>query len=228
MTLAHWMDLMLSDQNPLLPSAGTMRLYLRASWVLVLLLCVTWLMRLVALRRGRSFSGLARMAPIGLALGCLLLQGDLSPAYGLGLAFNMPSVLGVLFCIWVVQMHVLNRRDESVPAHRWTLIFAAFGVALGYALLLDTLALLPVQLYAWGFSPVALACALLVSVIPCIALNPLRRGNAWTCFMPLALIVFVATRLPTGNVWDVLLDPLLWLVLQIHLLIKVRARMRQR
>jgi hypothetical protein len=228
MTLAQWMDLMLSDQNPLLPSAATMRLYLRTSWVLVLLLCVTWLMRLVALRRGRSFSGFARMAPTGLALGCMLLQGDLSPAYGLGLAFNMPSVLGVLLCIGVVQKHVLNRRDESEAAPRGTLIFVALGVALGYALLLDTLALLPVQLYAWGFSPAALACALLVSVIPCIALNPLQRGNAWTCLMPLALIVFVTTRLPTGNVWDVLLDPLLWLVLQIYLLIKVRARMRQR
>ncbi len=228
MTLAQWMDLVLSEQNPLLPSSAAMRVYLRAGWVLVLLLGVTWQMRAVAQRKGQSFSALARVAPLALAVFCMLLPGDLSPTYGLGLAFNMPALLSVMLCIGVVQKHVLNRHVDKMPAQRWALIYMALGVVLGYALLLDTLALLPVQLYAWGFSPAALACALLVSVVPCIVLNPLHRGNAWTWLMPTALIVFVATRLPTGNVWDVLLDPLLWLVLQTYLLIKVRAMVRQR
>jgi hypothetical protein len=30
---------------------------------------------------------------------------------------------------------------------------------------------------------------------------------------PAALLLFAATRLPTGNVWDALIDPWLWLFL---------------
>jgi hypothetical protein len=32
--------------------------------------------------------------------------------------------------------------------------------------------------------------------------------------LPAALLLFAATRLPTGNVWDALLDPWLWLLFQ--------------
>jgi hypothetical protein len=32
--------------------------------------------------------------------------------------------------------------------------------------------------------------------------------------MPLALLLFVVLRLPTGNVWDAVVDPWLWLVAQ--------------
>jgi hypothetical protein len=32
--------------------------------------------------------------------------------------------------------------------------------------------------------------------------------------VPVALLLFAATRLPTGNVWDAVLDP--WLFLALH------------
>jgi hypothetical protein len=42
----------------------------------------------------------------------------------------------------------------------------ALGVLPGYALMLDTFAALPLQIYAWGFSPLALLCLLAVSLLP--------------------------------------------------------------
>jgi hypothetical protein len=142
----------------------------------------------------------------------------------LGLAFNAPALVSVLLCIWLDWKHGAGETSESGTDSRWGKAYAVLGVVLGYVLLLDTLALLPVQLYAWGFSPAALACALVVAVIPCVALNPWRRDNSWALLMPAALLVFVLTRLPTGNVWDVLLDPLLWVALQIQWVLAKRSK----
>jgi hypothetical protein len=38
------------------------------------------------------------------------------------------------------------------------------------------------------------------------------------------LLLFAATRLPTGNVWDAILDPWLWLLLQLVLLRRLLRR----
>jgi hypothetical protein len=94
------------------------------------------------------------------------------------------------------------------------------GVLLGYVLLLDTLGYLPLQVYAWGFSPWALAAVMVVSLLPFVL--GARGVAAWIA--PSALLCFAATRLPTGNVWDAVLDPLTWLVLHVLLLLRVRAR----
>jgi hypothetical protein len=166
----------------------------------------------------------ARVALSVLLVTWILLPGGLSPAYWLGLAFNAPALISVLLCILLDWQHGAGVPSDSGAESRWGKTFAVLGVVLGYVLLSDTLALLPVQLYAWGFSPAALACALVVAVVPCVALNPLLRGNSWTLLMPAALLVFVLTRLPTGNVWDVLLDPLLWVALQIHWVLAKRYK----
>jgi hypothetical protein len=93
-------------------------------------------------------------------------------------------------------------------------------VVLGYLLLLDTVALLPFQMYAWGFTPLALACALVASCLPWVA--GMRGPLSWTA--PLALLLFALTRLPTGNLWDALLDPITWVALHFVLLARARAR----
>jgi hypothetical protein len=46
------------------------------------------------------------------------------------------------------------------------------------------------------------------------ALQPLS-AHAWVA--PMALLVFAAWRLPTGNVWDAVLDPWLWIALNVYL-----------
>jgi hypothetical protein len=85
-------------------------------------------------------------------------------------------------------------------------------------LLLDTLALLPFEMYAWGFGPAVLAVVALVSLMP-LAMRwlgaPWRQPVMWVPWVAVAL--FAALRLPTGNVWDALLDPLLWVYLHILL-----------
>jgi hypothetical protein len=223
MTSAQWIAILMSDRSPLLPDALAMHMYLRVSWLVLLLLGATCLLRRAVARFGLPASRLLRMTPVALFMLLLWVPDDLSPAYWLGLAFNMPAMLSVLLCFGLWREYTFSSQIDGAPLKGWLMAYLAGAVVLGYLLLLDTLAMLPVQLYAWGFSPAALACALLVAVIPCVALNPLQRGYQWTCLMPVALLVFVFTRLPTGNVWDVLLDPLLWVALQIYGVRKARA-----
>jgi hypothetical protein len=88
-------------------------------------------------------------------------------------------------------------------------------LVLGWLLLLDTAALLPFSLYAWGFTPAA------VAVTTALALLPWLGGRGKLAFVPsvylLALVVavMVVLRLPTGNVWDAWLDPWLWVALHV-------------
>jgi hypothetical protein len=95
--------------------------------------------------------------------------------------------------------------------------FTLLGVVLGWLLLLDTLALVPMQLYAWGFSPWSAGVALLLGLLPWIfqGISGLRSAGG---LIVLAVVVFTLLRLPTGNVWDALLDPWLWVVLHVYLL----------
>lgn len=224
MSLAHGMEVLLSDQNPLLPSALAMRVYLRFSWVVVQSVCALWVMRRVLPRLDIRRSKWVCFAVVGTLLYFNLSPGGLSPAYWLGLAFNAPALMSLFLCSLYWKRPDAKLAPVSPSARRWSLVFVLGGVVLGYVLLLDLLAMLPVQLYAWGFSPMALVVMMALSLAPCVALNPMQRGNRWTFFLPLSLLLFVATRLPTGNVWDVVLDPLLWVALQVHVVIRVWRR----
>jgi hypothetical protein len=112
----------------------------------------------------------------------------------------------------VAAPSLTSRTDLTVSALLtggllWSLL------ALGYLLLLDTFAVLPLQLYAWGFSPALLLGLLALSLLPWLLRGTALAGQGsqrW--LLPAALLLFAATRLPTGNLWDALLDPWLWLV----------------
>ena len=72
------------------------------------------------------------------------------------------------------------------------------------------------RLYAWGFSPLAVAVLALLALLPWWAGGPHNhRLPAWVA--PCAVLLFVTLRLPTGNVWDAVLDPWLWVALQVYL-----------
>lgn len=218
MMMNHWFDLLLSSQNPLLPQLQWMQWFARLGWswliALGLALLVTHWVSPTHPLRSRA---LALCAAVGVA--CALLPGDLSPVYWLGLAFHAPAPVVVLLGVlaWPAG-HAQRGALASVPlsVQRWWWVYGGLGVLLGYLLLLDTLALLPLQVYAWGFSPAALACALVLASVACVALRPLQPGHRWILVLPAALLFFVVTRLPTGNVWDVLLDPMLWIGLQVY------------
>jgi hypothetical protein len=136
----------------------------------------------------------------------------------LGLVFQAPSILAVLLCDVLLRKRFFANRSGPAAVYapnRFRLSLAVAGVLLGWALMLDTLALLPLQLYSWGFSPVALALVLLVGLLPWLAGTSPRHSRWWV--LPLALLVFVVWRLPSGNVWDAVLDPCLWLALHGYL-----------
>lgn len=218
---------LLAADAPALPGTWVMQLGLTGGWALVLATlgaAIGWRLPLWARR----------------TLACVLalwtaLPGSSSPDYWLGLAFHAPSLSAMLLCAWLLaRMLFPARTAHSAPVQaRWltgwgasqSVGWLAAVVVLGYLLLLDTFAMLPVQLYAWGFGPALLLGLLALSLWPWV-----RRGKAacatgpvaWIA--PLTLLLFAATRLPTGNVWDAVLDPWLWLAAHAVLLVRLVRR----
>lgn len=159
------------------------------------------------------------------ALACI--PGMWGPVYWLGLAFQTPSTLAVLwagqhlYSRWPIAAWTLKARQSQ--RNGVNMAFAVLGVVLGWLLLLDTLALIPMQLYAWGFSPWGAGVAVFFGLSPWIfqGIAGLRSAGG---LVVLAVAIFTLLRLPTGNVWDALLDPWLWLVLHIYLVRKALYR----
>lgn len=221
-TAAWW-----ASHTPVLPAPEAMQWGLQASWSVVL----AWLGAALAARWTR-----APAVPMGVAAALAAsawLPGQASASYWLGLAFQTPSITAVLLCaLWLGQHGLRCRAGGGGPAAQAaagvqarvqpTAVWAALGVILGWALLLDTLALLPVQLYAWGFSPLAPVLALLLGglawLLPGQGRNPGPQAVVWG----LAVLLFVGLRLPSGNLWDAVLDPWLWLALHIPVVRRLR------
>lgn len=195
---------LLSTQTLLLPAPLLARGYLALAWGLVLAaLAIGWL-RHRRVQPARWRLGL----PAALLLWCLL-PGAASPAYWLGLAFRAPSGLLALLGAWVVLGHYRAAAWSPLPLdalRRWSLA----PVLLGWALLLDTFAVWPWSLYELGFAPLTLGVVLLLGLLPWL----LRAQAGLAVLLVAALLLHLLLRLPTGNVWDALLDPWLWLWLQ--------------
>jgi hypothetical protein len=221
----NWPDLFLTHNAAVLPSAWALQWGRAAAWALVLA-CAG-----VALVRRQALPVRVAVAVALVVWACL--PGRVSPTFWLGLAFQSPSLLAVAVCmVWLVRNLVGDAvrwysrglatgwHRSALPQRRVITGFVWAGVGLGYLLLLDTLGLLPVQMYAWGFGPLALGLVLAVSLVPWVA--GVRGALAWAA--PLVVVVFALTRLPSGNVWDAVLDPITWVGLHFVLLVRARAR----
>ncbi len=196
---------LLSTQGLVLPPTWLFRLYLGLGWGLVLAaLALAWLRR-----RGSAGMALQRWLPMVLLLWCLL-PGPWSPAYWLGLALRAPSALLLLLCGWSVWRQLRPQSDLDDVSTLLRPATAAL-VLLGWLLLLDTLALAgPFSLYAWGYAPLTLGVLVFAGLLPALLRGQLAFSGLWLG----ALLLHLALRLPTGNVWDAVLDPGLWLWLQ--------------
>jgi hypothetical protein len=214
----HCHSLVSSAATPVLPGATALRVALPVVWA-VLLGCAV-----MAVGLAQSWP---RNVRVGLAVAVALwalVPGPLSPTYWLGLAFQIPSLMTVLICLgwvrsaWRADAQSQSQSQSPTQGLKMLGLMGAMGVLLGWLLLLDTLALLPFSVYRWGFGTVALAVIVAgVALAVCLPWRMRRAASTgWggTGLVLIALAVFVLTRLPTGNLWDALIDPWLWLALQ--------------
>lgn len=215
--MSDFLNTLLSSGTPLLPGGTAMRVALYLAWAVVL---------------GCAAMGVAGKRPhrYQWALGVLvmawtLIPGSASPAHWLGLAFQTPSLMSVGICLAWSANRVRQGAGPAGPpaASRFDAlnILAVAAVVLGWVLLLDTLAWLPVSVYAWGFSSAALGAVAVV-----LTLLWVLSGSGGLVLPLGVLALFVLTRLPTGNVWDALLDPWLWVALQAGWIFNVVRRRR--
>jgi hypothetical protein len=213
MDLSAFFHALLSTQTPTLPDLALMRMARYLSWAIVLACMVMW--------AGRRAPRWLQRGLAGLLFVWTLIPGQVSPAFWLGLAFQMPSLMSTMLC--AVSLVLVLRTGSYVPsdpaqvrALQWT---SLGGVLLGWLLLLDTFAVLPVSVYSAGFSPAATGAAALLAALPWMIGGPRHPGRVVSYLLGTVLLLYMLLRLPTGNVWDVLIDPLLWIALQLGWLV---------
>ncbi len=202
---------LLATASAVLPGVTATSVAMPVLWATVL----ACLAALMATRLARPY----RAAVAGAIFCWSLVPGQASPTYWLGLAFQSPSLMSAMISLgWLVgTLH--GPRQPRVGSKALTVV----GIVLGWVLLLDTLALFPVSVYAFGFSPLAVLIVSLVAGLIWAAQATVGSALAF-----LVLAVFVLSRLPTGNVWDALLDPWLWAMLQTVWLVNAARHLRQR
>ncbi|MEN9472557.1 MAG: hypothetical protein RLZZ495_646 [Pseudomonadota bacterium] len=153
-------------------------------------------------------------APIAVALwvGLPLIFSvpEYSPAYWLGLAFQSPSLVSVALCACLIA--------PCRFAPRQPLVLATIASGIGWILLLDSFAVWPIEIYTLGFQAGIAGGIVLLALL--ISLEPA------TIMLASGLVLYVVLRLPTGNVWDAVLDPLLWLWSQWYVIKTVAIRMK--
>lgn len=196
--------------------------YADVAWTVViaaaLLALVPWRWRATPVRAVVAAAVLAG----GVALGLHAVAGG-AGAQALGLAFAQPSGLLSLLAAASIATTVAGAgvgalKGGSTGASpgdpgRWVLptswawVLAVAGVVLA----LDTVNVLGWELYRLGLpgSPGSAGLAVALAVVAiALARRPRQRVAALALAGALALHAVLA--LPTGNLWDALLDPLLW------------------
>ena len=206
---------------PLLPDPAVVKIWLSVGWGVVLA-AAGWTLasvgfKVAPLSLARYAKGCSALFAALLALWCWL-PGANGASFWLGLAFQSPSLTSVVCCCAILWANVgalreIGHETGSLSGHQsWRIAGVLGGAALGWILLLDTLGFWPVSVYRWGFHPAAGPLALLA-----VGLLWAVTGARFTwaqCWMVLAAAaMFILLRLPTGNLWDALLDPLLWVAL---------------
>ncbi len=199
---------LLRTDAPMLPSLALTQIWLHLGWGVVL----AWLGAEITARRSPR-KGVQLGVAAALALWCAF-SGAWAPVYWLGLAFQSTSGATVLLCVGGLIRRFLGRTHRVVPGMRFPWMLAGAGIVLGWLLLLDTFALLPWQLYAQGFSVLTPVVLVLLMLAPW-ALRTRAKELSWQVVCAVvAVLLFTALHLPSGNVWDAVLDPWLWLALQ--------------
>lgn len=184
-----------------LPELSWQILYGRLAWAIVLpaLACALW-PHGWSMARGKAAGILA-----GIAAVVLLLPGASSPVHWLALAFQWPSALLAGLCIVCLHGSWHNQRPAAM-----TVALAMVITCAGVVLYCDAFGVSAMGLYYWGFSPYAAPAMALLLAGGAVAAVLYDRARPQALALLLAAVLFAVPRLPSGNLWDALLDPLLW------------------
>ncbi len=202
-----------------LPELSWQFLYGRLAWALVLAAIVAsaWP---GAWRMPRRV--LAAIVAAGVVL--VALPGEASSAWHLGLAFQYPSGLLLGLCVagLLRRWHGHAASGPLLPVRA-----AAFIAVIGAVLYLDAFGLLSRGYYYAGFGPNAAPLAAVLLAAACAF--AIARGSAREQGAALlgACALFTLARLPSGNLWDAVLDPLLWAWALATLLVAAVRRLRR-
>ena len=223
----NWLALLISTATPVLPSALVLRWAQPLFWAVVLAFAAS-----MVLVRCRSRLRFTLVALAGL---WSLVLGPWSPSWWLALAFQLPSWTTVLASAWgltqawkSLSFKATTNVSQAPPSHTDRAgsgsAMVWLGLALGLLLMLDMFILLPFNLYRWGFSGAALALLALGTAVAWLLADKGSAARQHALLIGLALALHVVTRLPSGNAFDAVIDPWLWLVL----LIRVAGRLVSR
>jgi hypothetical protein len=203
---------------PVLPAPWVAQIGMSTLWGVVL----AWCAMALALRLRPALNVRERWTLVLAVMALSWWPGTASPAYWLGLSFQSPSLaLGwvAAYGLWVQMLPAAGKPGPWAAGSPQITWLCALGVALGWVLMLDTLAMWPRSVYAMGFD----AAALVVVGLTLVILGLWRAGLP-AVLLAAVLLMFALTRLPTGNVWDALSDPLLWAGLHFKLMRDVLAQ----
>ncbi len=199
----------------LVPALALHSFAMHLGWALVLSAIAAFLLR--------PFPKALRFFGIGIAAATQLLPGSWSLGWWLGLAFQSPSLtmqgisLLYLVRVWRLRNTPPTATIDTAAYARWPTPLLLVAAIAGWVLVLDMLAQFDLQLFAIGFTPYAVLASLLIAGV--FELWSLRSGYsaAFQKYRDIALIIVGAMavhlllRLPSGNAWDALIDPWLWL-----------------
>lgn len=184
-----------------LPDLGLQFFYGRLGWGIVLaaLVVALWPRRFMLSR-----TAIAVILIVSVALQAL--PAGAAPAYWLALAFQWPSAMLVGLCVAKLYLSTTHASNDALLAPAPALLIAATGAAL----YLDAVGIISVGFFYWGFGPNAAPALALLLAVGSAAAFALGHARPQAFALLLAMIGFAILRLPTGNLWDALLDPLLW------------------
>ena len=210
------------------PSLTMLSIGMHIGWALVL--------GAVSARLLRQTQFSLRVGITLLVMAFCMLPSQWSPSWWLGLACQTPSLVLQSLCgIYLYQQWCM--RDRVVPSGvtettSWPITLLLIGIGIGWLLALDTFALLTVQLYPIGFTPYAVLGALffacLLQLISARSDHALQRHHyrLLAVVVLISILVHLITRLPTGNLWDALIDPWLWILAHLYGLNELISRIR--
>ena len=160
-----------------------------------------------------------------------LVPATWSVSHWLGLAYQTPSLvaqgLALIYLVRIFLVRGVGLHEQVSTDDKWPISILLVGSVMGWILVLDTFAIFPISLYAFGYSKeVAVLGLVLASSFWLISMRRLdshgcRRARDLATVLALAIAIHTFTRLPSGNAWDAMLDPWLWIVVQGALLVRI-------